>query len=186
MEANESKRGSVDIKESQSDRWHYRDRLKRWYAVQEISSCSCLTFLSGPAWVLLSMICTLFSPSQYIIIVLIALTSRFSVSNGCGALNFMVKRALISKASFYTSLMKNLRTTLHYSRPQTNRCTAWKGKPNRKLNSAGEVNPTDDIALPFPPSIPPSLQTLLPSLSCTLPFSIPFGNFCHVCRQVVR
>ena len=39
------------------------DRLKRWYAVAKISSCSCFTVLPGPAWVLLSKICILFSRS---------------------------------------------------------------------------------------------------------------------------
>ena len=33
--------------------------------LREISSCSCLTFLTGPAWLLLNKICTPFSRSLY-------------------------------------------------------------------------------------------------------------------------
>ena len=40
------------------DKTHYRAEKKSWYMVaRELSSCSCLTLLPGPAWVLLSKIC---------------------------------------------------------------------------------------------------------------------------------
>ena len=42
-----------------------RKSLGRW--LREISSCSCLTFLPGPAWLLLNKICTPFSRSLYFI-----------------------------------------------------------------------------------------------------------------------
>ena len=40
-----------------------RNSLGTW--LREISSCSCLTFLRGPAWVLLSMICKDFFSALY-------------------------------------------------------------------------------------------------------------------------
>ena len=40
-----------------------RKRLGTW--LREISSCSCLTFLPGPAWVLLSKICKGFFSALY-------------------------------------------------------------------------------------------------------------------------
>ena len=40
-----------------------RKSLGRW--LREISSCSCLTFLPGPAWVLLSKICKYFFSALY-------------------------------------------------------------------------------------------------------------------------
>ena len=40
-------------------------RLKACMWLQEISSCSCLTFLPGPAWLLLNKICTPFIRSLY-------------------------------------------------------------------------------------------------------------------------
>ena len=45
---------------------NYRDRLKTCTWLREISSCSSLTALPGPAWVLLSKICILFSRSLYL------------------------------------------------------------------------------------------------------------------------
>ena len=35
----------------------YRAEKKSWYVVARNSSCSCLTFMPGPAWLLLSKIC---------------------------------------------------------------------------------------------------------------------------------